>query len=40
MKVVVPLGKNILASLATMASASAIDDAIQRDMHGRGVIAT
>ena len=40
MKVVVPLGKNILASLATMASASAIDDAIQREMHGRGVIAT
>ena len=32
-----PLAKNVLEPLATMASASAIDDAIQRKMRGRDV---
>ena len=38
MKVAVLLAKNILASLPTMASASAIDGAIQRKMRGKGVL--
>ena len=33
-----PLAKNVLEPLATMASASAIDDAIQRKMRGRDVV--
>ena len=37
-KVVVPMAKNLLALLATMASVSAIDGAIQRKMGGKGVI--
>ena len=37
-KVVVPLAKNALVPLATMASASTIEGAIQRKMHGRGVV--
>ena len=40
MKVTVPLVKNVLAPLATMASGFAIDDVVQRKMHGGGVIAT
>ena len=40
MEVAAPLAKNVLAPLATMASASAIDGAIQRKMCGRGVIMT
>ena len=39
MKVAVPFAKNVLAPLATMASASAIDCAIQRKMRGRVVRA-
>ena len=38
MKVTVPLTKNVLLPLATMASASAIIGAIQIKMCGRGVI--
>ena len=40
MKVPVPPAKKVLAPLATMASASAIDGAIQRIMHQRGPILT
>ena len=40
MKVGVPSAKSFLAPLATMASASAIDGAIQRKMRGRGAITT
>ena len=36
MKFGVPLTKNVLAPLATMASAPAIDDAIQSKMRGSG----
>ena len=39
-KVAVSLAENVLAPLASIASASAIDGAIQRKMHGREVIAT
>ena len=38
MKVVVPLAKNVLAPLATMASACAIE--IQKKMHERGAVST
>ena len=38
MKVAVPLAKNVLAPLATMASASQIDRAIQRKMSGRRAV--
>ena len=38
MKVDVPLAKNVLALLATIASTFAIDDAIQRKMRGRGAV--
>ena len=38
MKVAVLLAKNLLAPLAAMASASAIDDAIQRKIRRRGVV--
>ena len=38
MKVAVPLAKNVLALLAIMASASAIDGTIQRKMRGKGVV--
>ena len=38
MKVVVPLAKDVLASLATMASVSAEDAAIERKLHGGGVV--
>ena len=38
MKVAVLLAKNVLASLPTMASASATDGAIQRKMRGKGVL--
>ena len=37
-KVPIPLAKNVLERLATTASASAIDDAIQRKLCGRGVV--
>ena len=37
-KVAVPLARDLLAPLSPMASASAIDGAIQRAMHGRGVV--
>ena len=37
MKVAVPMAKNVLAPLATMASAFAIDGATQRKMRGQGV---
>ena len=40
MKVAVPLAKNVLPPLANIASAFAIDGAVQRRMRGRGVIAT
>ena len=40
MKVAVLLAKNVFALWATMASASAIDDVIQRKLHGRVEIAT
>ena len=40
MKVAVPLDKNVIVPLATMASVPAIDGAIQRKVHGRGMIAT
>ena len=36
MKVAVPLAKNILASLGTTATASAIDAGIQKKIHGSG----
>ena len=36
MKVVVPLGKNILAPLGITATASAIDAGIQKKIHGSG----
>lgn len=35
-KVVVTLGENVIARLGTMASAAAIDGAIQRKVRGRG----
>ena len=38
MKVAVPLAKNVLALLAIMASAFAIDGTIQRKMRGKGVV--
>ena len=38
MKVVVTLGKNVLTPLVTMVSASAMNGAIQRKIHGRGVV--
>ena len=38
MKVDVPLAKNVLALLATIASTFAIDDAIQRKMRGRAAV--
>ena len=38
MKVIVPLAKNVLAPLATMAPTSAINDDIQREMRGKGVV--
>ena len=38
MKVAVTLAKNVLAPLATMALASAVDGAIQRKMRGQGVL--
>ena len=38
MKVAAPLAKNVLTPLATMASVSAIDGAIQRKMLGRDVV--
>ena len=38
MRVAVPLAKNVLVALATITSASAIDSAIQRKFHGRGVV--
>ena len=38
MKVGVTLDKYVLAPLATMASAYAIDGAIQRKMHGRAAV--
>ena len=38
MKFAVPLIKNVLASLAIMTSASAIDGTNQRKMHQKGVV--
>ena len=38
MKVGTPLAKTFLEPLATMESASALDSAIQRKMHGLGVV--
>ena len=38
MKVVVPLAKNILASLGITAAASAINAVIQKKIHGSGTI--
>ena len=40
MRVAAPLAKNVSASLATMASASVIDGAVQRKMSGPGVKRT
>lgn len=40
MKIAVPLAQNVPATLATMASASVIDDAIQNKMRGKGVVRT
>ena len=40
MKVDVPLAKNVLALLATIASTFAIDDAVQRKTRGRGSVKT
>ena len=37
MKVAFPLAKNVLAPLAIIASASAINGAVQRRMYGRAV---
>lgn len=37
-KVAAPLAKNVLAPLATRALAFVTDNAIQRKMHGRGVV--
>ena len=39
-KVAVPLVKNVLAPIATMALAVAIDGAIQGKMYGQGAIAS
>ena len=39
-KIPVPLAQNVLVPLATMASASVIDGAIQNKMHGKGVVRT
>ena len=36
MKAAVPLAKNILASLGITAAASAIDEGIQKEIHGSG----
>ena len=38
LKVAIPLRKNALVPLATMASSSAIDSAGQRKMSGQGVV--
>ena len=38
-KVPIPLAKNVLQPFETMALASAIDDAIQRKLCGRGVVS-
>ena len=38
MKIAAPLAKNILAPLATIASAYAIDESIQRKLRGGGVV--
>ena len=40
MKVAVTLAKNVLAALVPMVSASAVNGAIQRRMHGRDVVKT
>lgn len=40
MKVAVTLAKNVLAALVPMVSASAVNGAIQRRMHGRGAVKT
>ena len=40
MKVAVTLAKNVLAALVPMVSTSAVNGAIQRRMHGRGVVKT
>lgn len=40
MKIAVPLAQNVPATLATMASASVIDGAIQNKMRGKGVVRT
>ena len=39
-KIAVPLAQNVPATLATMASASVIDGAIQNKMRGKGVVRT
>ena len=39
-EIAVPLAQNVLATLATMASASVIDGAIQNKMRGKGVVRT
>ena len=39
-KIPVPLAQNVLVPLATMASASVIDGAIQNKMRGKGVVRT
>ena len=38
MEIAIPFTKYVLEPLATMALASEIDSAIQREMHGRGVL--
>ena len=40
MKVAVSLARNVLAPLATMASASAIDGAISKKLFGKGIVRT
>ena len=40
MKVAVPLPKNVLTSIATIAFTSAIDGAIRIKMRGKGVVRT
>ena len=40
MEISAPLTRNVLAPLATTASAAVIDAAIQRETRGRGAIAT
>ena len=39
-KIPVPLAQNVLVPLATMASASVIDGAIQNKMRGKGFVRT